>query len=167
MTISSTCARFANTYSKQPILFGKVEKQISCDIISPGQPMTSRTQRLGQLKLINSVDETLQEESNKRPTLQESVKEAAALMKGASSPLSDSEEIKVGIEHFKTPLLTDKEVEAHVNELSSDSLAVPSQKQEKQKAPKKKVVKRKSMKTAKLNLPSSMAKYTLSIIRFI
>jgi len=153
----STCDRFVNTYSKQDILFGKVQKKISCDIIYPERSVNS-TQTLAQPKYTSSGNEN-QEEFIGMSIVNDRHKEPALLMDNTSALLPHSKEIRKAIGHLNIPPLSDNENESHINELGSDNLELSFQKQKKQVASKKKVVKKKSTKTAKLTLPSSMTRY--------
>ncbi|KAJ6825430.1 uncharacterized protein M6B38_376105 [Iris pallida] len=141
-TSEEAANRFARTYSKQNILFGKVQKQVSCEVINHGQVDDDTREKvniMGNESFYNkpirlrSVDDTKEESSN--------------INKGR----------ELCIEHPNISPSSDEDISlVNIANKGLDNSMLPTQKQK--KVSNKKVVKTKQQKSPKSTLSSSMAR---------
>lgn len=155
--------RFVQKYSKTDLLFGKVQKQITCAVInSCGSSSTSEQsvdgiQTLAQLKVTDLGDQVpmwCATDKFSQDSCGESIDIAVVDETGRDSVL-----IENGTHHSDTSLSHDVQVGSDKNADALDSnLSTPLHKQRKQKDSKKKTIKKTSGKTSNLGLPGSVTR---------
>ncbi|OAY84149.1 hypothetical protein ACMD2_19703 [Ananas comosus] len=169
--------RFVQMYSKKNVEFGKVEKQIFCDIINPRSSSNSSMQ-LADTRTNTSLKHTDTEKDSSRSNMdiltqdQDPLEgssydgsfgtEESPFLVEEDDPFSDLEAIETGIEHIDSPSLDSvqyvSETEVDVSD-SNDSMPL-SQNRKKQVASKKqnRSGKQKPVKNPKLGLPGSVSR---------
>ncbi|XP_072970000.1 uncharacterized protein [Typha angustifolia] len=170
--------RFVQMFSKRSIPFGKVQKQIICDIVNLHSSSNSpkklvNTQKLDRLKPIDLKNEVpaglvLSEDPSERTSYDGSngiavgkkLKEAPVFVREEYGHLSDLEVNASGIEHLSVPILDDIKdgSETEVGELDSNFSIQSKEKERKQVMSKKKKVKSKTERTSQLSLPGSISR---------
>lgn len=165
-------------YSKKNVEFGKVEKQIFCNIINPRSSSNSSMQ-LADTRTNTSLKHTDTEKVSSRSNMdiltqdQDPLEgssydgsfgtEESPFLVEEDDPFSDLEAIESGIEHVDSPSLDSvqyvSETEVDVSD-SNDSMPL-SQNRKKQVASKKqnRSGKQKPVKNPKLGLPGSVSRY--------
>lgn len=152
--------RFVQTFSRQSIAFGKIQKQIKYEMMDPSSPQTASEKLVGstpgpRLAYI-SANNDLDAVSN----IEDSASNAKEVIHGEYDS-EDNEHISTGeqkretVEAFNMLESSEKDDYKMPNE-ESPSKALPSQQLKKNSAKKKKiVVKGKQKKSPKLNIPGS------------
>lgn len=162
------------------MLFGKVQKQITCVVInSRGSSNTSEQsvdgiQTFSQLKVtdlrvevptwsdINKLSENYWGETIDIAAVDRTGQECVLIENGTDGALSHFEAIETGIHHSDTYLSCDVEKGCDKNAGASDSNpSTPLQRQRKLKDSKKKTIKKISAKTSNMSLPGSVTRYVL------
>lgn len=138
--------RFARTYSKQNILFGKVQKQVSCEVIDLGQ-VDDDTRTVNREKVTVMGDESFYNKPIGLRSVDETEEESSNTNQGR----------ELCIEHPNISPSSDEDISlVNIASKGLDNSMLPTQKQK--KVSKKKVVKTKQQKSPKSALSSSMAR---------